>query len=330
MSKMKNIPKVEKFLKKNLSRRDFLKLCLAGFIAIIVNNWLSRLVFSQSTTTDYNGRKKKGIKGEHDLVVVKGEDPYTITRKAIDAMGGINKFVKKGDTVVIKPNIGWDRSLEYAANTNPLVVAALVELCFEAGAKRVNVFDRTCNSAQRCYDNSGVKKAAQEKGAKVYFVDDWNFINAKFNYDSPMQDWPIYRDAIECDTFINVPILKHHALVELTISMKNLMGVCGGNRASIHNNIGRKLVDLTDFISPDLTVIDAYRVLNDNGPSGGNLKDVSMLKTIIVATDSTLADVYACKIMGRDPLNIPNISEAIDRGFGNSDIKSADILELNS
>jgi uncharacterized protein (DUF362 family) len=226
--------------------------------------------------------------------------------------------------------MGWDRTPEYAATTNPLVVATLVELCFQAGAKRVNVFDRTCNSEQRCYDSCGIKEAAQQKGANVYFVDDWNFVDAKFDYDSPMQDWPIYRDAIECDTFINVPVLKHHGLTKLTISMKNLMGVCGDNRGRIHADIGRKLVDLTDFISPDLTIVDAYRMLDNNGPSGGDLNDVKLLKTVIAGTDSTLTEVYASKLVGRDPLAIPNIYEAVKRGFGNSDINSADIWEVNA
>ncbi|MFC1708611.1 DUF362 domain-containing protein [Candidatus Omnitrophota bacterium] len=321
---------MKKLLEKKLSRREFVKFSLVTFFALISNNWLSRLAFSQSAKGETNARKKKNIKGQHDLVVAKGEDPGAITRQAIEALGGMDKFVKKGDIVVIKPNMAWDRAPEYAANTNPLVVAALVELCFEAGAKRINVFDRSCNSAQRCYDSSGIKKAALEKGAKVYFVDDWNFVDAKFGYDSPMQGWPIYRDAIECDTFINVPILKHHALAELTISMKNLMGVCGGDRGRMHTDIGRRLLDLTDFISPDLTVIDAYRILDANGPSGGDIKDVRLLKTIIAGTDPTLADVYACKLAGREPLDVPNIAEAAHRGFGSLDIDSADILKLNT
>jgi uncharacterized protein (DUF362 family) len=321
---------MKKILDREFSRRDFMKFSLASLLALISQNWLSHLVFPQSAGAGFNGRKKKNVETLHDLVVVKGDDPATITRQAIETLGGMNKFVKKGDVVVVKPNMGWDRTPEYAATTNPLVVATLVELCFQAGAKRVNVFDRTCNSEQRCYDSCGIKEAAQQKGANVYFVDDWNFVDAKFDYDSPMQDWPIYRDAIECDTFINVPVLKHHGLTKLTISMKNLMGVCGDNRGRIHADIGRKLVDLTDFISPDLTIVDAYRMLDNNGPSGGDLNDVKLLKTVIAGTDSTLTEVYASKLVGRDPLAIPNIYEAVKRGFGNSDINSADIWEVNA
>jgi uncharacterized protein (DUF362 family) len=274
------------------------------------------------------GRKKRKAETDHDLVSVKGEDPYKMTVEAVKALGGMEKFVRRGDVVVVKPNIGWDRTPEQAANTNPFVVAALVALAYEAGAKRVNVFDRTCNSAERCYAVSGIKKAAEEKGAKVYFVDDWNFVKAKFPYESPMEGWPVYRDALECDTLINVPVLKDHGLTGLTLSMKNLMGVCGSNRGQIHNGIGRKLVDITDFMSPELTVIDGYRVLTAHGPTGGDLKDVVSMKRIIASADPTLADCFAANLAGRDPFSIPYIEEAARRGFGNTDVSKADILEI--
>lgn len=314
---------MNKFLKKPISRRKFIKLLISGVVTLFFGNFLYKQVFGESK--GFNGRKKRNVKGNHDLILANGEDPYRMTVRAVEAMGGMDRFVRKGSVVVIKPNMSWDKTPEYAANTNPLVVAAIIELCFQAGAKRVNVFDRTCNAEKLCYKNSGVAKAARDKGANVYFVDTWNCVDARFNYDSPMEAWPIFRDAIECDTFINVPILKHHSLTNLTLSMKNLMGVCGGDRAFIHNDISRKLVDLTDFISPDLTIIDAFRVLTRHGPRGGNLEDVVDMKKLIVATDPTLADTYACSLVDKDPLTIPCIAEAVKRKFGSSDIKRANI-----
>ena len=314
------------FLKNKISRGAFVKLCFSLLAGLTLGGMLTKRSYPASKPS--NKRPKRSVNGKYDIVAVKGEDPYQMTVKALDAIGGMGQFVKKGDIVVIKPNIGWDRGVEQAANTNPLVVAALVELCFKSGAKRVNVFDIPCNSAQRCYENSGISKAAREKGADVYFVDDWNFINANFSYPSPMEGWPIFKDAVQCDTFINVPVLKNHGLTGLTLSMKNLMGVCGGNRGQIHRDIGKKLVDLTDFINPELTVIDAYRVLTANGPSGGNLDDVILMKTVIAGTDPTLADVYAAKMVNKDPLSVPYISEAVKRNFGKSDIGKARILEL--
>lgn len=307
-------------LQKRISRKGFIKLCLAGFALVPFLGYVSK---ETAAAQNFNGRQKKGLKGAHDLVIAKGEDPYAMTVKAIDLMGGIEKFIKKNSVVVIKPNMGWDRVPEQAGNTNPQVVAALIDLSFKAGAKKVKVFDLTCNDARRCYANSGVEKAAREKGADVFFPDAWDVVDAHFNYESLMEGWPVLRDAIECDTFINVPILKHHGLTRLTLSMKNLMGVCGGNRGIIHRDIGVKLVDLTDFINPDLTVIDAYRVLLRNGPTGGDLKDVELKKTLVVATDPTLADTYACSIVNVDPSSVPYLSVAKDRKFGSMDIEGA-------
>lgn len=313
-----------------ITRRNFLKFSIAGLAFIAAGNFVSaaRTIFAQPAAS--NGRPKKNIKGKHDLVCAKGDDPYAMTVSAVEAMGGMGTFVKKNGVVVIKPNIGWDRSPEQAANTNPMVVAALIDLSFRAGAKKVNVFDMSCNDARRCYENSGIEKAAKERGANVYFPDDWDTVKAKFKYASPMEGWPVLKDAIGCDTFINVPVLKDHGLTKLTISMKNLMGTCTGNRGLIHQDIAVKIVDLADFISPDLTVIDAFRFLYRNGPTGGNLDDVKRLDSLIVATDPTLADAYAARLAGFDPLTIENIKVAVQRKFGSADLDKADIKVLNS
>jgi len=318
---------LERLLGKKISRRGFVKLCGMGIGTLIFNSVLFKLAFSQEDVS--TGRKAKKTKGLHDLVVAKGEDPYAMAVKAIEAMGGMGKFVKRNSIVIIKPNISWDRTPEQAANTNPYVVAALIDLCFKAGARRVNVFDRSCNDAKLCYENSGIEKIAKEKGANVFFVDDWNTVKARFNYKSPMEGWPIYRDAVECDTFINVPILKHHGLTGLTLSMKNLMGVCAGNRGLIHDGIGLKLAHLADFLKPDLTVIDAYRVLTRGGPTGGRLEDIVNMKTLIVGTDSVLCDSYACRLMDKDPMSVSYISEGAKLKIGSADISMADILSIN-
>lgn len=314
--------------KRPISRRRFIKYMLASAALFPYGGNFAKKAHSGPPAI--NGRTPRKVKGEYDLVLARGDDPYRMTVKAVEAMGGMDRFVKKGDTVVIKPNMAWDRPPEYAANTNPAVIAALAELCIKAGAGRVNVFDRPCNAAERCYETSGIREAALKAGAKVYYVDDWDFIKAGFPYESPMEEWPVYRDAVECDVFINVPILKDHGLTGLTLSMKNLMGVCGGNRAFIHSDIARKLVDLTDFIKPDLTVIDAYRVLVRNGPSGGSLEDVRNVNRLIVATDPLLADIYACRVINHDPSSVPYIAEASRRNLWMPDAEKAKIFEFDA
>lgn len=311
--------------RNKVSRRQFLKFTFTSALSAFIYTLLPRKVFAQDTA---KARPKKGIKGNYDLVLAEGSNSYNNTIEAVESMGGMERFVKKGDVVVIKPNIAWDRTPEQAANTDPYVVAALVDLCHKAGAKRVNIFDIPCNDIKRCYERSVIQKTANEKGAHIYFPDDWNIAKAEFDYKSPMEGWPILKDALECDTFINVPVLKHHSLTMLTLSMKNLMGVCAGNRSLIHFGIGRKLADLTDFISPDLTVIDAHRVLIRNGPSGGNLDDVITLNKLIVATDPTLADAFACTLVDVDPLSVPYIDAAAKQHYGSTDIDGANILKL--
>lgn len=319
---------LDDFLQRQISRRKFLKILFGGFVAFISQNILIKLAFAKMPVS--NGRPKANIKGNYDLVLAEGPDPYKNTVEAVREMGGMERFVGKGSTVFIKPNISWDRTPEQAGNTNPQVVAALVDLCYKAGAKRVNIADNTCQEARRCYVTSGIPEAAKKAGANVYFFDQWNVVKAHFPYDSPMEGWPVFRDAAKCDTFINVPILKNHSLTGLTLSMKNLMGVCSGTRGLIHAGISRKLVDLTDFIQPDLTLVDAHRALLRHGPSGGNLEDVAILNKLIITTDPTLADAYACTLVDVDPMSIGNIKVAVERGFGSADITKAKIAKLKT
>lgn len=323
---MKNILE-STFFNKKVSRKQFLKLF---FSALAIAPFLGHGATDASVEGNrkFNGRLKRGIKGKHDLVVVTGDDSYADTVKAVDGLGGMERFVKRADTVLVKPNIGWDRTPEQAGNTNPQVVAALVDMSFKAGAKRVNIFDVTCNDPRRCYESSQIQSVAREHGANVYIPEDWDTIPASFAFNSPMEGWPMLKDAVECDVFINVPILKHHRLTRLTLSMKNLMGVCGGNRGLIHQNIGQKVADLTEFFNPELTIIDAYRVLVRNGPTGGNLEDVEVMKTVIAGTDPVLSDAFASILVGVDPLDVPYIKNAAERNIGMSDVKKADILKV--
>jgi uncharacterized protein (DUF362 family) len=309
------------------SRKDFLR----GIAASLGAAPLVKAVASAaraSTEEKLNPRTKRIVRTFCDLAVVKGDSPAAITRKAVQALGGMEMFVNRGDVVVVKPNIGWDRGIEYAANTNPEVVATLIKLCYAAGAKKVKVFDRSCNTAAMCYANSGIAEAAKKAGADLYHVIDSKFIPARFPAGSALESWPIYSDAVYCDCFINVPIAKHHSLSGLTLSMKNLMGVCGGSRGQIHWDIDKKLPELTRFINPDLTVIDAYRILVRNGPSGGNLKDVKTMKTIIAGTDPVLADSYAATLFGKNPKDIGHIRFGETLQVGTTNIAKATIKKI--
>lgn len=313
--------------KLKLSRKAFVKsmLTIAGSFFLFERSILRGFAKDKKTLKP---RIKKYRAVACDLAVVKGENPGKITEKAIELLGGIEKFVSRGDTVVVKPNIGWNKSPEYAANTNPIVVATIVKMCYDAGAKVVKVFDNTCNNSRMCYENSGIYKSVKSSGGYIYYTSDWKFYPGEFPKNSLMNEWPIFKDAVECDCFINVPIAKHHGLTGLTLSMKNLMGVCGGSRGKMHWDIDRKLAELTDFIKPDLTVIDAYRILLRHGPQGGNLKDVEKKKTVIASADPVLADSYAATLFNISPEKIGYIKKGAEFKLGSMDIKNANTKKI--
>lgn len=293
-----------------MRRRDFIKSSLGLGAALSLSSFIPLESFGE----------KLQKAATPDLAVVKDGTPEYMVRKAIDLLGGMKNFVSAGDIVVIKPNIGWDRRPEQAANTNPEVVAAVIKMCYEAGAKKVKVFDRSCNTAQRCYESSGIKKAATQAGAEVSYVLDAAFKETKFPQGVVLKSWPVYKPAIECDVLINIPIAKHHALARLTLGMKNLMGVLGGDRGIIHQNIDEKLADVADFIKPKLTILDAYRILTNNGPTGGNPKDVKLTKTVIAGKNIASVDAYGTSLFGLKPVDLPCIVSGNKFGLGEIDL----------
>lgn len=250
-----------------------------------------------------------------------------MTRKTIEAIGGMSSFVSSGEHVWVKPNIGWDRSPEQAANTNPDVVAALVELCFEAGASKVSVGDYTCHEARRTYHRSGIMAAAQQAGADVYFVEERKFRRMALNGEA-LSEWEVYTDMYEADKLINVPIVKHHGLSLVTLGMKNLMGCVGGRRNQMHQSIDASIVDLAAFFKPQLIVIDAIRVLTANGPVGGNLDDVERKDVLAAGTDQVALDAFAAEVLNHQPSDIGHIALASERGLGVLDYKLLNPVEI--
>jgi uncharacterized protein (DUF362 family) len=266
----------------------------------------------------------------HDLVVARGvgKSPSLIVKSAVEAFGGMKRFISKGDVVVIKPNIAWDRTPEQAANTNPEIVAAIVKLCFDAGAKKVKVFDRSVNDPRRCYKQSGIADAASSVGAEVSFMDDRRFKDVSIK-GQVLASWPLYADALEADKIINIPIAKHHGLAKLTMSMKNWMGIMGGQRGRIHQKIGECLADICLVVKPTLTVLDAIRVLTTNGPQGGSLADVKRLDTVIVGINQVSIDSYGATLFGMKGSDLSYVKAGAAAGLGVMDLSRLKIRRLN-
>lgn len=295
-----------------MNRREFLRdvLLWSAGLSLSVPRFTVSTVFAASEPSP--------------LVAIGTSTDYAkLTAGVIDALGGMGNFVRRGDRVVVKPNIGWDRSPDQGANTHPLVVKAVIEQALAAGAVSVQVFDRPCNDPRRSYKNSGIEdmvRSIRDKKVRIEHMDDRKFVPVDIARGKAVSRLEIYRDALEADCYINVPVAKHHGLSRLTLNLKNSMGVLGGNRGRLHHDLGQKLADLATVLRPTLNVIDATRILLRNGPQGGSLDDVKTINTIIASADPVAADAYATTLFDLEPGDIESTVAAHAMGLGEMDI----------
>ncbi|MBI4329914.1 MAG: DUF362 domain-containing protein [Chloroflexi bacterium] len=270
--------------------------------------------------------------GYPDLVVVRNGSPEQMVQRALATLGGIERFVHRGDDVIVKPNLCVShQTYEYAATTNPWVVGALVKLSLEAGAGRVRVMDMpNSGTAEEAYVRSGIREQVEAAGGQMEFMSTLKYVSAEIPEGKDLRRMEFYDDVLKADVVINVPIAKHHQLARLALGMKNLMGTLRkGPRGQIHSNFGQRIADITSRIRPALTVVDAVRILTANGPSGGNLNDVKKLDTIIASPDIVAADSYAATLFGLQPDDVPYIKAAAAMGLGRSDLRSLNVEEIN-
>jgi len=235
----------------------------------------------------------------------KPADPSAGVQTAIEKLcgpDGVRTFVRRGDLVVIKPNMSWPQPPEMGANVHPDIVARVVTLCREAGARQVKVFDNTVGTTAKCYEFSGVESAARRAGADVVVCAAHRFRTVQF--DDPrvknLKEWLIYEDALAADVFINIAVAKVHNLPHVTLCMKNLMGTQGGNRGKMHQGIHQNLADLNVMIRPTFNILDATRVMISNGPGGGRAEYVVKGDKILCGTSAVTVDAWAA-----DPSNLP-------------------------
>lgn len=303
------------------NRREFLK--LMGLVTAQAALGGNITAFS-SAISNFSEEQKAAV-----MAVAKGVSSRKATIAAINALGGIKKFISKGDIVLLKPNMSWDRRPEQAANTNPEVVAAIVELCLSAGAKKVKVVDNSINDARRCYKRSGIADSARKAGAIVEYPDQRKFRELDLKGEV-LHQWPVYRDALESDKLINIPIAKHHNLTRLTMAMKNWIGMVGGRRNRLHQQIHQCIADLSAFFKPTLTVMDASRILTENGPQGGSLRYVKKMDTIIASTDQVAVDSYGATLFGLKGEDIGFIKIGHQRGLGQMDLQKVKIRQVKA
>lgn len=308
-----------------MERRKFIKgtvaAGVAGGFALNLRGAVAPLV--NKTFGSSSGEK-------YDLVGIKDGSPADMFDRGIEALGGMKNFVKKGQIVVVKPNIGWSQTPETAANSNPALITRIIEQCFEAGAKEVHMFDHTCNAWRDCYEKSGMNEVAQATGAKLVCG---NHENDYREVDVPMgkklKKAKIHQLILDCDVFINVPVLKNHGGAVMTCAMKNLMGIVWDRKYFHKNDLQQCIADCVTVRKPDLNIVDAYRVMKKGGPRGKSLKDVAMMKYQLISTDIVAIDTVASKVIDISADRIPHMELGEELGLGSTDIASLNIKRIN-
>ncbi len=304
-----------------MKRRDFIRKSVGVSVAtgaLTSIGGVNKAFAEVAKTTDF------------DMVAVKGGTPSTMFDSAIAQLGGMEAFVKPGQTVVVKPNIGWDSPPERAANTNPETVGKIVEHCFAAGAKKVYVFDNTCDEWTRCYKNSGIEKAVKDAGGElVTGKDESMYREVDIPNGKVLKKAKVHKLILDSDVFINVPALKNHGGAVMSLAMKNLMGVVWDRGFWHRNDLHQCIADFATFCKPDLNVVDGFNVMKRNGPRGVSVDDVVNMKYQIVCRDMVAADTAAVKVFGIQVGSVKHIGLAEQAGVGSSNLDNLKIKRIS-
>ena len=304
-----------------MHRRDFLKyLAALGLVAGVGR----RLVLPEEVWAMAPNQTPEAL-----LAKAQGTNYAHLVGDAIQALGGMKKFVNPGEVVVVKPNMAWDRTPEMGANAHPVVVRKVVELCLEAGAKQVKVLDHTCDDARKAYAASGIKAAVEaikDPRAVVEFVDERRFVELTVEKAKALKKWYFYKDILEADRFINIPVAKQHSESRLTMCLKNMMGAIGGWRGRIHVGLHQNIADMNLLLRPDLHVLDATRILLRNGPKGGKVEDVEVKNLLFAGTDPVALDAYGAGLFGLKPEDLGYIVKSHQAGRGEMDLSKIKVV----
>jgi len=304
--------------KISINRRDFLKKSVFTGVA------------SYGTLSEF-GTQNLFAEGDGlpDMVAVKNGEPDIMFDRAMDAYGGMTRFVKNGATVVVKPNMSWNRPPEMAATTNPGLVKKVVQSCLEAGAKQVYVFDHTCADWKMSYENSGVQESAQRAGAVVLPANDSkDYVAVENPGAETLKRFKVHEQLMNADVLINVPVLKHHGSTGMTAAMKNLMGLVDDRRFYHKNGLNQCIAEFCLYKKPTLNIVDAYLVTMSNGPQRARPQDLKLMKYLMVSTDIVAIDTASAKILGKKPENIKHVQIGHDLKIGTMNLDALKIQRI--
>lgn len=308
---------------KNIDRRNFIKrssIYSLGGLAAFSLGGVTNLLGSNSELVPNMGP---------DIVAVKGGMPGNMFKKAIEAWGGMKKVVKPGQTVVVKPNIGWNVTPERAANTNPQLVEEIIKECLRVGAKEVYVLDHTADIWTKCYKNSGIEKAVKSAGGKmVPGNNERDFKKVSIPNAKRLKEVKVHDLILNTDVLINVPVLKHHVSTKLSLGMKNMMGVVWDRQWWHKNDLHQCITDFTTYMRADLTIVDAYRVMKRNGPMGVSKEDVVLQKALLLGSDPVAMDAASTKMFGMNPNDVGYIRLSKGLDIGSADLSTKTIQKI--
>jgi len=297
-----------------MKRRNFLKKVFAGLS-------ISPVLFGAEDSKDASGRP--------DLVAVRNGEPADMFEQGIKELGGLEEYIEKGQSVLVKPNIGWAREVETGADTHPELIGKIVEKCYQAGASEVKVFDHTCNNWEKCYRMSGIEEKASEAGATVVPANSEKYFEeVKIPGGKVLKTAKTHQVLLDSDVFINVPVIKHHGSTQVTAAMKNLLGVVWDRRFYHRNGLHRCIADFLLYRKPDLNIADGYRVTLDNGPNRARPEDIKKKQVQLISEDPVALDTAAARLINRDPKSIDHIVYGDEEGLGEMDLSKVNIKRI--
>lgn len=304
-----------------MKRRDFIFKTIGATVA-------SGTLMSLGGLNKVFGAESSALK-PFDMVAIKGGAPDAMFVRAISELGGMKTFVKAGQVVLVKPNIGWDATPERAANTNPQLVGKIVEHCIAAGAKKVIVFDNTCDEWTRCYKNSGIEAAVKKAGGEmVTGKDEKMYREVTIPKGKVLKDAKVHQAYLDSDVIINVPVLKNHGGATMSLTMKNLMGVVWDRGFWHRKDLHQCIADFASFKKPTLNIVDGFNVMKRNGPRGVSVDDVVNMKYQLICTDMVASDTAAVKVFGIEPSAVLHIGLAEQLGVGTTKLENLNIQRI--
>jgi len=314
-----------------ISRREFLArsakagisiAAVAGAARLLYESDVQKMLPKPSVVSGLKDYSVAPVVGQ-TMSIVSGPARSQTVRKAVELLGGIDRFVKPGETVLLKPNIGFATPPRICATSHPDIISEITKLCYQAGAKKVFVTDNPINDPTSCFELSGISAAAAKSGAEV--------ILPKADYFRPMtlaggrliKNWPVlYEPLKNVDKVIGIAVVKDHHRSGASMIMKNWYGLLGGKRSIFHTDINTIIVELATLVKPTLVILDATQVMVSNGPTGGSSSDLKQTNIMIAGCDQVAVDSFGATLLNMKPADLPYLLKAESLNLGTTDYES--------